>query len=82
MNKNKIKKIFIISVIVIVFIVCGGFGIYKYSEVQAYNNLITTANKDMDKYEYEQAIALFNQSLQYKDDVNVKNNIKLATNLK
>ena len=82
MDKNKIKKIAIICVLVIVCIVCGGFGVYKYSEVQAYNNLITTANKDIDQGEYEQAIALFNQSLQYKDDANVKNNIKLATNLK
>jgi tetratricopeptide (TPR) repeat protein len=82
MNKNKVRNISVISVIVVVAIACGGFGIYKYSETQTYNNLIATANKDMDQGEYEQAIALFNQSLQYKDNDNVKNNIKLATYLK
>ncbi|MBU3200946.1 hypothetical protein LL037_12770 [Clostridium estertheticum] len=82
MDKNIVKNTSIISVIVVIVVVCGGFGIYKYSKTQTYNNLITTANKDMDQGEYEQAIALFNQSLQYKDDSNVKNNVKLATNLK
>ena len=82
MDKSKVKKRSIIFVIAVVAIVCGGFGSYKYSKTQTYNNLITTANKDMDQGEYEQAVALFNQSLQYKDDANVKNNIKLATNLK
>ena len=80
-NKSE-KEIAIISAIVIVAIICGGLGIYKYSKGQTYNNLVTTANKDMDQGEYEQAIALFNQSLQYKDNDNVKNNIKLATKLK
>jgi len=82
MDKNQVKKIAIISVIVVVAIVCGGLGIYKYGKAQTYNNLLTTANKDMDEGEYEQAIALFNQSLQYKDNDNVKNSIKLAANLK
>ncbi|MBU3157639.1 tetratricopeptide repeat protein [Clostridium estertheticum] len=82
MDKSIVKNTSIISVIVVIVVVCGGFGINKYSKTQTYNNLITTANKDMDQGEYEQAIALFNQSLQYKDDSNVKNNVKLATNLK
>ena len=82
MDKNKIKNLSIISVIVVVAIVCGGFGIYKYSITQTYDNLVATANRDMDQGEYEQAIALFNQSLQYKNNDNVKNSIKLATNLK
>lgn len=79
MNKRKIT---IISVIVVIAIVCGGFGIYKYNKVQAYNNLINTANKDMDKGEYDQAIALFNQALQYKNDPTIEKNIKLAASLK
>lgn len=82
MNKNKIQKIAIISIVVAIVIIGGGFGIFKYNKIQTYNNLINTANKDMDQGEYDQAIALFNQSLQYKNDPNIQKNIKLAKNLK
>lgn len=82
MDKNKIKKVSIISVIVVIIIVGIGIGSYKYNKIQAYNSLINTANKDMDKGEYDQDIALFSESLQYKNDPNIQKNIKLAANLK
>lgn len=84
-DKNKIKKIAIIctiAVIVVVVAVAGGIGIYQYNKFKTYNNLITTANKEMEKGEYGQAIALFNQSLQYKNDPDIQKSIKLATDLK
>ena len=81
-DKNKIKKIAIICTIAVVVIVAGGIGIYQYNKFRTYTNLIATANKDMERGEYDQAIALFNQSLQYKNDANVQNKLKVATNLK
>lgn len=82
MNKIKLRNIMIISIISVITIVSVGFGTYQYNKGQTYNNLIATANKNMDSGEYDQAIALFNQSLQYKIDKNVESSIKLALNLK
>lgn len=82
MNKNQLKKISSISAIVVIILGLVGFGTYKYNKIQEYNNLITTANKYMDSGEYDKAIALFNQSLQYKNDASIQRNIKLAANLK
>lgn len=82
MDKIKLKKIAIISAISLVVSIAVGFGTYKYNRVQAYNKLVMTANKDMEQGNYDEAITLFNQSLQYKDDANIKSSIKLANNLK
>ncbi|MPM67423.1 hypothetical protein SDC9_114345 [bioreactor metagenome] len=82
LQKNKIKKIPIASAVAALAIVYGGFGIYEYIEVKAYNNLVTTANIYFGQGNYDQAIALFNQSLKYNDTENVKNKIKEAEKLK
>lgn len=82
MNKIKLRNIVIISMISIIAIISIGFGTYQYNKGQTYNNLITNANKEMDQENYDQAIALFNQSLQYKTDKNVESSIKLASTLK
>ncbi|MBC2580424.1 lipopolysaccharide assembly protein LapB [Clostridium sp. DJ247] len=81
-NKDKVKKIIIVSIIVIISLIGVGFGVYKYNVVQAYNNLITTANKYMDAGEYDKAIEAFKQCLRYKQDSNIDRSIKLAENLK
>lgn len=81
-DKNILKKIIIICTIAVVVIVGGGFGIYQYSKIKTYNNLITNANKSMEEGEYDQAIALFNQSLQFKSDLEIQKSIKVATVLK
>lgn len=81
MDKKNVKKIVIISVIFIIIIAGIGLGIYKYNKVQAYNKLITTANKDMDLGKYDEAITLFQESLKYKKDSSIEKNIKLATSL-
>lgn len=82
MEKSQIKKNSIIVGILLICVVGIVFGATKYEQAQAYNKLIDTANKDMEQGDYDQAIAIFNQSLQYKDDPNVRQSIKLATNLK
>jgi hypothetical protein len=82
MVKKNINKISIISAITVIILVGVGFGTYQYNKVQAYNNLITTANKYMDQGEYDKAITLLEQSLQYKKDSSIEKNIKLAQNLK
>lgn len=80
-SRNNLKKITIIIILLALGFI-SGFGVYKYNKVQAYNTLITTANKYMDSGEYDKAIALFNQSLQYKNDANIQRSIKLAASLK
>lgn len=71
-------KIGIISTLIIIG---GAFGMYKYNKVQAYNALITNANKYMDTGDYDKAESLLEQS-KYKDDPNVQKNIELAKKLK
>ncbi len=81
MDKQKLKKIATPVLVILGFIILG-FGINKYNKIRSYDNLITEANKYMDSDEYDKAIALFKQSLDYKNDPNVERSIKLAGNLK
>jgi tetratricopeptide (TPR) repeat protein len=81
MNKWNKKKIGIISVLAVLVIIGVAFGGYKYTKISQYNSLIKDANKYMEDSEYDKAIALFKQSLGYKDDANVENSIKLAQSL-
>jgi tetratricopeptide (TPR) repeat protein len=81
MEKWNMKKIGIISVLAVLLIIGVGFGGYKYTKVSQYNSLIKDANKYMEDSEYDKAIALFKQSLGYKDDANIENSIKLAQSL-
>ncbi|WP_446897700.1 tetratricopeptide repeat protein [Clostridium sp. LBM24168] len=82
--KLSLKKyrILIVVVITVIVLIGIGFGTYKYNKVQAYNNLVTTANKYMAQGDYDKAEALFEQSLKYKKDSSIEKNIKLATTLK
>ncbi|NNU78382.1 tetratricopeptide repeat protein [Clostridium estertheticum] len=81
MDKMSIKKTCIISVLALLVIIGVGFSGYKYTKISQYNSLIKGANKYMEVSEYDKAIALFQQSLNYKSDVNIENSIKLAQNL-
>ena len=81
MNKRNIKKITIVSVVVVLVIIGSGFGGYKYAKIKKYNSLIEEANKYMENSQYDKAISLFEQSLSYKNDANIENSIKLAKNL-
>lgn len=82
MNKNKVKNIAIVALTTMIVIIGVSVGLYKYNKIDAYNNLIANGNRDMEQGEYDKAIALFEQSLQYKKDSNVERSIKLAQNLK
>lgn len=75
------RKIIIITVTAIM-VIAGGFGIYKYNNIQAYNKLVNSANKYMEKGKYDQSVALFEESLSYKNDDKVKKSINLAKQLK
>lgn len=81
MDKRNIKKIVSISVVAILVIIGIGFGGYKYTKINKYSSLIKDANKYMEDGEYDKAIDVFQQSLSYKNDVNVENSIKLAKSL-
>lgn len=82
MNRSNIKKISIISTVISVLLIGIGFGVYKYNRMQTYNNLLTSANGYMKSKDYDEAIALYNQSLNYKNDFNANKQIKLAEKLK
>lgn len=81
MNKWKIKKIIIISILMLIVIIGVGFAEYKYTKNNKYNGLIKVANSYMENSEYDKAIALYTQSLSYKNDPNIDNSIKLAQSL-
>ena len=81
MDKRNIKKIVSISVVAVLVIIGIGFGGYKYTKINKYSSLIKDANKYMEDGEYDKAIDVFQQSLSYKNDVNVENSIKLAKSL-
>ena len=81
MKKWTTKKVGIISLIAIFLIIAVGFGGYKYTKNKEYTDLLNSANSYMENSEYDKAIALFQQSLSYKKDVTIENNIKLAESL-
>lgn len=82
LRNSKIKKVSIIFIAAVIIIMCMGLGIYKYNKVQTYKNLMNAANEAMYSEKYDQAKALFNQALSYKNDSLVQKDIKLATKLK
>ncbi|MCT8977752.1 hypothetical protein N4T77_14220 [Clostridium sp. CX1] len=81
MDKKNIKQVSIYSLIGIIVFVAVSFGSYKFYKVQAYNKLISSANKYMEEGNYEKAIDVFNEALEYKEDSNVKNSVILAKSL-
>ena len=81
MEMKKVKRYFLIFFVVLICIIGTIVGASKYEQSQAYSNLINSANTDMEAGDYEEAIILFKQSLQYKDDPNIRQFIKLANNM-
>lgn len=82
MKLNGLKSKVILGIIVLLILAGVGTGIYKFNKNQGYNDLIKTANSYMDAGKYDDAIAAFQQSLNYKDDENVRRSIKVAESLK
>lgn len=82
MSKAKFKKKIFIIISLFIALIAIGFGINRYNEVQSYNELINAGNKYMDSGKYDEAIALYKQCLNYKQDSNVKDSINFAKSLK
>lgn len=82
MKFNSLKSKVVLGIIVLLILAGAGTGIYKFNKNQGYNDLVKTANRYMDEGKYDDAIAAFQQSLNYKDDENVRRSIKVAESLK
>ena len=78
---NSKKKIVIEVILLCIILIGGSVGAYEYNRVSTYNNLLTSANKNMDSGYYSKAIDLYTQSLKYKNDENVKKSINTAKKL-
>ncbi|MBY6799833.1 tetratricopeptide repeat protein [Clostridium botulinum] len=82
MIKIKLHKVSIICLIATIILASFSFGFYKYNRTKDYNMLINNGNKYMVSKEYDKAISLFEQSLNYKRDPQIEKNIALANKLK
>lgn len=72
------KKTIIIVFIVLIIMVGGGFGIYKYVQARKFNDLANDADATFYKDNYNEAIQLYSEALSYKDDSKIKNKLSLA----
>ncbi|EPY2278556.1 hypothetical protein ACXAT3_003324 [Clostridium sporogenes] len=82
MIKIQLNKLSIICLSITIILAVFSFGIYKYNRIKDYNMLIDNGNKYMVSKEYDKAISLFEQSLNYKRDPQIEKNIALANKLK
>lgn len=78
----KARNVVIIAVMLCLAFVGSGFGAYKYSEIKNYNTLIKQANLCMQSGDYDKAVALFKESLNYKKSADAQANIMIAEKLK
>ncbi|WP_368488583.1 hypothetical protein [Clostridium sp. BJN0013] len=75
LNRKYIK----ICVIVLFILVCSiGYGGYRYYHNKIYNRLVDKANSYMKNSEYKKAVDTYEEALKYKNNDNVKKNIKQA----
>lgn len=78
----KARNVVIIAVMLCLSFVGSGFGVYKYSEIKNYNTLIKQANLCMQSGDYDKAVALFKESLNYKKSADAQASIMIAEKLK
>ncbi|NFE80041.1 zinc-ribbon domain-containing protein [Clostridium sporogenes] len=76
------KKTMVIVFIVLIVMVGGGFGTYKYVQARKFNDLVNTADANFYKNNYNEAIQLYSKALSYKDDGKIKNKLSLAQTYK
>ncbi|HDK7157770.1 TPA: zinc-ribbon domain-containing protein [Clostridium botulinum] len=76
------KKTIIIVFIVLIVMVGGGFGTYKYVQARKFNDLVNAADGNFYKNNYNEAIQLYSKALYYKDDGKIKNKLSLAQTYK
>ncbi|EPY2274092.1 hypothetical protein ACXAUS_002985 [Clostridium sporogenes] len=72
MIKIKLHKLSIICLIATIILASFSFGFCKYNRTKDYNMLIDNGNKYMVSKEYDKAISLFEQSLNYKRDPQIE----------
>lgn len=79
---NKVGKILLGATLLIIVFWLSAFGMYKYSQIKAFDDLVSQGKQYMIKKDYDKAIQVFQQALTYKKDADVQTNIALAQNLK
>ncbi|WP_410506223.1 tetratricopeptide repeat protein [Haloimpatiens sp. FM7315] len=79
MNK---KKIIITLMAIIIVAIILLFGFYKYNRKKVYDNLVSNAEEYMALEEYDKAIAMYKQAMEYKLSDRVQKDIIEAKNLK
>ncbi|WP_050607326.1 zinc ribbon domain-containing protein [Clostridium niameyense] len=81
-SQNKVKKSkakpLIITLIIILFVLGSGFGTYKYVQAKNISDLVSNADREFDKKNYDMSIELYNKALCYKDDNKIKNKLLLV----
>lgn len=82
MGESIKRKKNLISIILVLGIIFSILGVTKYNKVKAYNRLISEGNKYLQSENYDKAIKLFTESLNYKNDSNVENILINAKKLK
>ncbi|KZL92789.1 tetratricopeptide repeat-containing protein [Clostridium magnum] len=81
-KKVRIVRNVVISVVTLCLAFISGFSMYRVGETIKYNNLVKQGNQYMQIGEYDKAIALFKQSLEYKKSDDAQSNIKKAERFK
>lgn len=81
---DKHKRIKVIAIVGVVCLVLPSlvFGAYKYKQTKSFNEFVSAADGNLNAGNYDQAIALYNQALQIKNDTGIKNQLFLAQNFK
>ncbi|GAA0740717.1 hypothetical protein [Clostridium oceanicum] len=82
MGESIKRKKNLISIILVLGIIFSILGVTKYNKVKAYNRLISEGNKYLQSENYDKAIKLFTESLNYKNDSNVEDILINAKKLK
>lgn len=82
MAKNKILKILGVTLLTCLLFLGSAFGTSKVVGAKKFNNLVNSANQKFNMGNYDEAIALYNEALQIKNDTGVKNQLFLAQNCK
>ncbi|HDK7166485.1 TPA: tetratricopeptide repeat protein [Clostridium botulinum] len=79
---NKSKKNIIIGATIIILVILGGFGSYKYTKYKDYKALLNKAEAYMEIENYDKAIENYEKTLDYKNNKDIVDKINLAKEIK
>ncbi len=79
---NKSKKNIIIGATIIILVMLGGFGSYKYTKYKDYKALLNKAEAYMEIENYDKAIENYEKTLDYKNNKDIVDKINLAKEIK